>query len=114
MAAMAAAAAVVAIMAAVVATVVVAVVAARGEGGSGEGGEFGGGKGGGKEDGKEGGNEGGGLKPPKCAKRVAISILSSCSQPRPMPVVVSAPVMCFPLSIRLASRLLANAMMKPR
>ena len=111
MAAMAAAAAVVAIMAAVVATVV---VAARGEGGSGEGGEFGGGKGGGKEDGKEGGNEGGGLKPPKCAKRVAISILSSCSQPRPMPVVVSAPVMCFPLSIRLASRLLANAMMKPR
>lgn len=114
MAAVAAAAAVVAIMAAVVATVVVAVVAARGEGGSGEGGEFGGGKGGGKEDGKEGGNEGGGLKPPKCAKRVAISILSSCSQPRPMPVVVSAPVMCFPLSIRLASRLLANAMMKPR
>lgn len=111
MAAVAAAAAVVAIMAAVVATVV---VAARGEGGSGEGGEFGGGKGGGKEDGKEGGNEGGGLKPPKCAKRVAISILSSCSQPRPMPVVVSAPVMCFPLSIRLASRLLANAMMKPR
>jgi hypothetical protein len=111
MAAMAAAAAVVAIMAAVVATVV---VAARGEGGSGEGGEFGGGKGGGKEDGKEGGNEGGGLKPPKCAKRVAISILSLCSQPRPMPVVVSAPVMCFPLSIRLASRLLANAMMKPR
>ena len=114
MAAVAAAAAVVAIMAAVVATVVVAVVAARGEGGSGEGGEFGGGKGGGKEDGKEGGNEGGGLKPPKCAKRVAISILSLCSQPRPMPVVVSAPVMCFPLSIRLASRLLANAMMKPR
>ena len=111
MAAVAAAAAVVAIMAAVVATVV---VAARGEGGSGEGGEFGGGKGGGKEDGTEGGNEGGGLKPPKCAKRVAISILSLCSQPRPMPVVVSAPVMCFPLSIRLASRLLANAMMKPR
>ena len=111
MAAVAAAAAVVAIMAAVVATVV---VAARGEGGSGEGGEFGGGKGGGKEDGKEGGNEGGGLKPPKCAKRVAISILSLCSQPRPMPVVVSAPVMCFPLSSRLASRLLANAMMKPR
>ena len=111
MAAVEAAAAVVAIMAAVVATVV---VAARGEGGSGEGGEFGGGKGGGKEDGKEGGNEGGGLKPPKCAKRVAISILSLCSQPRPMPVVVSAPVMCFPLSIRLASRLLANAMMKPR